>query len=76
MSDLAALLLKTALGLSAAERVELACFLIDSLDEPDDESVQAVWDAEIVRRMEDLNCGKIKPVSLAEALRRLSSSLD
>jgi putative addiction module component (TIGR02574 family) len=76
MSELAAQLLKTALGLSAAERAELACSLIESLEESDDESVQAAWDAEIVRRMEDLNSGKIKLVSLAEARRRLSSSLD
>ena len=76
MSELAAQLLKTALGLSAAERTELACSLIESLEESDDESVQAAWDAEIVRRMEDLNSGKIKLVSLAEARRRLSSSLD
>ena len=76
MSELAAQLLKTALGLSAAERAELACSLIESLEESDDESVQAAWDAEILRRMEDLNSGKIKLVSLAEARRRLSSSLD
>ena len=76
MSELAAQLLQMALGLSAAERAELACSLIESLDESEDESVQAVWDAEIVRRMADLNSGKIKLVSLAEARRRLSSSLD
>ena len=76
MSELAAQLLKTALGLSAAERAELACSLIESLEESDDESVQAAWDAEILRRMEDLNSGKIKLVSLAEARRRLSSSLE
>jgi putative addiction module component (TIGR02574 family) len=76
MSELAAQILRMALGLSAAERAELACSLIESLDEADDESVQAAWDAEIVRRMEDLNSGKVKLVSLAEARRRLSSSLD
>ena len=76
MSELAAQLLKTALGLSSADRAELACSLIESLEESDDESVQAAWDAEIVRRMEGLNSGKIKLVSLAEARRRLSSSLD
>jgi putative addiction module component (TIGR02574 family) len=76
MSELAAQLLRMALGHSAAERAELACSLIEGLDEADDESVQAAWDAEIVRRMEDLNSGKVKLVSLAEARRRLSSSLD
>jgi putative addiction module component (TIGR02574 family) len=76
MSELAAQHLEMALGLSAAERAELACSLIESLDQSDEESVQAAWDAEIVRRMEDLKSGKIKLVSLAEARRRLCSSLD
>jgi putative addiction module component (TIGR02574 family) len=76
MSELAAQLLEMALGLSAEERAELACSLIESLDQSDEESVQAAWDAEIVRRMEDLKSGKIKLVSLAEARRRLSSSLE
>ena len=65
-----------ALNLPVAERAELAGSLIESLDETEDESVQAAWDAEIVRRMEDLNSGKVKPVSLEEARRRFSSSLD
>jgi putative addiction module component (TIGR02574 family) len=76
MSELVAQLLKMALGLSAAERAELACSLIESLHESDEEYVQAAWDAEIVQRMEDLNSGKVKPVSLEEARRRLSSSLE
>ena len=76
MSQDASDLLKKVLNLSVAERAELAGSLIESLDEADDESVQAAWDAEILRRMEDLNSGKIKLVSLAEARRRLSSSLD
>jgi putative addiction module component (TIGR02574 family) len=58
------------------ERAELAGSLIDSLDEAEDESVQAAWDVEIVRRMEDLNSGKVKPVSLEEARRRLSSAVE
>jgi putative addiction module component (TIGR02574 family) len=76
MSQDASDLLKKALNLSVAERAELAGSLIESLDEADDESVQAAWDAEIVRRMEDLKSGKIKPVSLEEARRRLSSAID
>jgi len=69
-------LLKKALNLPVAERAELAGFLIESLDETEDESVQAAWDAEIVRRMEDLNSGKVKPVSLDEARRRFSSAIE
>lgn len=69
-------LLKKALNLPVAERAELAGSLIESLDETEDESVQAMWDAEIVRRMEDLELGRVKPVSLEEARRRLSSAIE
>jgi putative addiction module component (TIGR02574 family) len=76
MSQEASDLLKKALNLPVAERAELAGSLIESLDETNDESVQAAWDAEIVRRMEDLDFGKVKPVSLEEARRRLSSAIE
>jgi putative addiction module component (TIGR02574 family) len=76
MSQEASDLLKKALNLPVAERAELAGSLIESLDETDDESVQAMWDIEIVRRMEDLNLGKVKPVSLEEARRRFSSAIE
>lgn len=69
-------LLKKALNLPVAERAELAGSLVESLDETDDESVQAAWDVEIVRRMEDLDSGKVKPISLGEARRRLSSAIE
>jgi putative addiction module component (TIGR02574 family) len=76
MSRVVSELLKMALNLPVAERAELAGSLIESLDETEDESVQAAWDAEILRRMEGLTLGKVKPVSLEEARRRFSSSLD
>jgi putative addiction module component (TIGR02574 family) len=76
MSQEASDLLKKALNLPVAERAELAGSLIESLDEADDESAQVAWDAEIIRRMEDLNSGKVKPVSLEEARRRLSSAIE
>jgi len=69
-------LLKKALNLPVAERAELAGSLIESQDETEDKSVQAAWDAEIVRRMEDLSSGKVKPVSLEEAWRRLTSAIE
>jgi putative addiction module component (TIGR02574 family) len=67
-------LLKKALTLPVAERAELASSLIESLDGAKDESVQVAWDKEIVRRMADLDSGKVKPVSLDQARRRLSSA--
>ena len=76
MSQEASELLKKALDLPPAERAELAGSLIESLDEAEEESVQTAWDAEIIRRMEDLNSGKVKPVSLEEVRRRLSSAIE
>jgi putative addiction module component (TIGR02574 family) len=69
-------LLKKALTLPVAERAELAGSLIESLDEELDQSVRAAWDAEIARRMEDLESGKVEPVSLEEARRRFSSAME
>jgi putative addiction module component (TIGR02574 family) len=76
MGDEAAELMKKALALSVNERAELAGTLIESLDEADDESVHAAWDAEIIRRMEDLDSGKVKPVSIEQARRKLSSIIE
>jgi len=71
MADEATELLKRALTLPVAERAELAGSLIESLDEAADESVKAAWNEEVARRMEDLDSGKVKPISLEEARRRL-----
>jgi putative addiction module component (TIGR02574 family) len=76
MADKATELLKRALTLPVAERAELAGSLIESLDEAADESVKAAWNEEIARRMEDLDSGKVKPISLEEARRRLSSAIE
>lgn len=76
MTTESAELLKKALNLSAAERAELADLLIESLDQREDESAEAAWNVEILRRLEDLESGRVKPVSLAEARRRLSSAIE
>jgi putative addiction module component (TIGR02574 family) len=76
MTDEAAKLLEKALALPVAERAELAGSLIESLDSTEDASVASAWDAEIVRRMEELDSGKVKPVSLQDAQRRLSSAIE
>lgn len=76
MREEASELLKRARALSPPERAELARALIESLDETERESFQEAWDAEIFRRMKELNSGKVKTVSLDEARRRLFASLD
>jgi putative addiction module component (TIGR02574 family) len=69
-------LLHRCLALSAEERAELAGSLWESLDgTPDDpEAVEAAWNEEIARRIEDLDSGKVKPVSLETFRRKLSSA--
>jgi len=69
-------ILKKALTLPVAERAELASSLIESLDGAKDRSVESAWDKEIVRRMAELDSGKVKPVSLDQARRRLSSAIE
>jgi len=76
MSEDAIEILKKALTLPVSERAELAGTLIESLDEAEDPSVETAWNAEIIRRMEDLDSGRVKPVSLEEAGRRLSSAIE
>jgi len=65
-------LLKKALTLSVSERADLAGSLIESLDHAQDKSARAAWDDEIARRMKELDSGRVKPVSLAVARRRLA----
>ena len=76
MSEEASELLRKALTLPVGERAELAGSLIESLDSARDKSVQAAWDEEIVRRMEELDSGKVNPVPLDEGRRRLSSAIE
>ncbi len=76
MTKAAEELLKKALSLPVSERADLAGSLIESLDETHDPSVEAAWDKEISRRMAAVDSGKVKPISLEEARRRLSSAVE
>jgi putative addiction module component (TIGR02574 family) len=69
-------LLKKALELPVTDRAELAGSIIESLDQAEDKSVKDAWDAEILRRMEDLDSGGVKPISQHEVLRRLASAVE
>ena len=56
-------LLKKALALPDKERADLAGSLIDSLDDTVDEKAEAAWQKEVVRRLEDVQSGKVKTTS-------------
>ena len=65
-------LLKEAMELPPEARAALAGSLIDSLDDQVDEDAEVAWDAEIARRIRELDDGKVKLVPWAEARRRLT----
>ena len=65
-------LLKEAMELPPEARAALAGSLFDSLDDQLDEDAEVAWDAEIVRRIRELDEGKVKLVPWAEARRRLT----
>ena len=68
-------LLQKALSLSEEERADLACSLMESLDERVDQGVESAWNEEISRRIADLDSGKAKTIPWDEIRRRISSRL-
>jgi putative addiction module component (TIGR02574 family) len=63
-------LLERALSLSVEEQEALADSLISNLGGKVDEGVQAAWDAEIAKRIAELDSGRAKTISWAEVRRR------
>jgi putative addiction module component (TIGR02574 family) len=68
-------LLKRARALPVDERTALAHTLLDSLEESD-RSVQAAWDEEVARRMQDLQAGKALTVRWEELPQELLAMLN
>ena len=65
-------LLKEALKLPPEARAALAGSLLDSLDQEVDEDAEAVWQAEIDRRLRELDSGTVKLIPWSEARRKIS----
>jgi putative addiction module component (TIGR02574 family) len=64
-------LLEKALALSTQERGTLIDRLIASLDdEPAEEGVEAAWDEEIKRRVDDVRSGRVKTIPGEQVLGR------
>lgn len=63
-------LLERALSLSVEEQEALADSLISNLGGKVDEGVQAAWDAEIAKRIADLDSGRAKTIPWAEVRKR------
>jgi putative addiction module component (TIGR02574 family) len=67
-------LLEKALALSTQERGTLIDRLIASLDdEPAEEGVEAAWDEEIKRRVDDVRSGRVKTIPGEQVLARLKA---
>ena len=65
-------LLKQALKLPPEVRAALAGSLLDSLDQEVDDNAEAAWQAEIDRRVRELDSGTEKPIPWSEARRKIS----
>jgi putative addiction module component (TIGR02574 family) len=63
-------LLEQALSLSVEEREALAESLISNLDGKVDEGVFAAWEAEIEKRVAELDSGEAKTISWADVRKR------
>ncbi len=64
-----------ALELPESERAELAYELVASLDGPADADVEKAWDAEISRRLAEIDAGTAKLIDREEFRRRLRARL-
>lgn len=60
-----------ALNLPDAERAELACNLVQSLDGRPDAGVAEEWDTEILRRLDQIASGTAQIIDRAEFARRV-----
>ena len=64
-----------ALRLSEAERADLAHSLVESLDGPADKDAEAAWDAEVLRRLAEIDAGTAKLIDREEMRRRMRARI-
>ncbi len=64
-----------ALNLSETERAELAHDLVASLDGPADPDAASAWDAEILRRLAQIDSGTAELIDREEFRRRVRERL-
>jgi putative addiction module component (TIGR02574 family) len=71
MSDDEKQIIDGALKLPPEARAALAGTLLESLEEPPDETAEEAWAEEIRRRLDDLDSGFTKSIPWPEARRRI-----
>jgi putative addiction module component (TIGR02574 family) len=74
MSDAAEKLKAQLLELSVEDRAELTSVLVTSLDDDEYEdraTVEAAWDAELTKRLEEIKSGKVQGIPATEVLEEM-----
>ncbi len=71
MTESAERLKPTLAELSAQDRAALAHYLIQSLEDESDADVEAAWDAELARRLEEIKSGRARGESADKVFARL-----
>ena len=75
MTKAAETILADALRLGPDARAQLAAELLASLDGPSDPDAEAAWEAEIERRVADLEAGRSKIEPWEDVKRRIEKSI-
>ena len=71
MSTAADTLYQAALQLPESDRADLAARIIDSIDPATDADWAEAWDAEIAKRIDELDQGKVKTIPWADVQRMM-----
>jgi putative addiction module component (TIGR02574 family) len=67
----------TVMSLSKADRAELLAILLDSEgDGSTQEELDAAWSAEVRRRMEEIESGRVQPIPVEDVLRESREILE
>lgn len=72
MKDNVSEILKKALELPPEARAAIAGALLDSLDQTVDQDAESEWEAEILRRLKEMDEGTVEMVPWPEARRRIA----
>ena len=64
-------ILRRVLALPAEARAALAGSLLDSLDRTVDEGAETAWEAEVARRMAEIDSGGVVPIPWSEVRRSI-----
>lgn len=75
MTKAAEKVLEAALTLDTRERADLAAKLLASLDGEPEENVEAAWAAEVARRIEEIEAGRVELVPWEDVERRIEREI-